>query len=57
VGDDVKYRQTSNELKARANRLHLAHQDMLEVQKYLDALETLSCVRANDDSWTDFMRR
>lgn len=42
-------------MKARANRLHLAHQDMVEVKRYLDALEALTCSIAKDDSWSSFI--
>lgn len=53
--DHVKKHLTNDELKARANRLHLAHLDMVEVKHYIDALDALACVRAKDDSWSSLV--
>lgn len=43
------------ELKAKANRLHLAHQDMVEVKQYIDALETVTYAMEKDNEWSSFL--
>ena len=40
----MKCHGTIAEMKAKANRLHLAHQDMIEAGNYLQALEELTFV-------------